>query len=90
VYTEVSTPKFLATLESEEIEVGYKAGVNLTGISNMIWGEEDGKWKATLGVVAEDLDASKLPKGLRSDKDKRCDLWLIKVELSKSDHPKTG
>ena len=69
--------------------MGYKAGVNLTGISNMIWGEE-GKWKATLGVVAEDLDADKLPKGLRSDKDKRCDLWLIKVDLCKSDRPKTG
>ena len=90
VYTEISTPKFLATLESEEIEVGYKAGVNITGISNMIWSEEEGKWKAVLGVVAEDLDASKLPKGLRSDKDKKCDLWLIKVELSKSDRPKTG
>lgn len=90
LYMSMSTPKFLATLESEEIMVGYKAGVNLTGISNMIWGEEDGKWKATLGVVAEDLDASKLPKGLRSDKDKRCDLWLIKVDLSKSDRPKTG
>ena len=90
VYTEISTPKFLATLESEEIEIGYKAGVNITGISNMIWGEEEGKWKAILGVVAEDLDASKLPKGLRSDKDKKCDLWLIKVELCKSDRPKTG
>ena len=90
VYTGISTPKFLATLESEEIEVGYKAGVNITGISNMIWGEEEGKWKAVLGVVAEDLDASKLPKGLRSDKDKKCDLWLIKVELCKSDRPKTG
>ena len=89
VYTSMSTPKFLATLESEEIEVGYKAGVNVTGISNLIWGE-DGRWKAILGVVAEDLDASKLPKGLRSDKDKRCDLWLIKVELCKSDRPKTG
>ena len=89
LYMSMSTPKFLATLESEEIEVGYKAGVNLTGISNMIWGEE-GKWKATLGVVAEDLDADKLPKGLRSDKDKRCDLWLIKVDLCKSDRPKTG
>ena len=90
VYTGISTPKFLATLESEEIEVGYKAGVNITGISNMIWGEEEGKWKAVLGVVAEDLDASKLPKGLRSDEDKKCDLWLIKVELCKSDRPKTG
>ena len=90
VYTEVSTPKFLATLEAEEIEIGYKAGVNITGISNMIWGEEEGKWKAVLGVVAEDLDASKLPKGLRSDKDKKCDLWLIKVELCKSNRPKTG
>ena len=89
VYTSISTPKFLATLESEEIEIGYKAGVNITGLSDMIWGGQ-GKWKAILGVVAEDLDASKLPKGLRSDKDKRCDLWLIKVELCKSDSPKTG
>ena len=89
LYTSISTPKFLSTLESDEIEVGYKAGVNVTGISNMIWGE-DGKWKAVLGVVAEDLDADKLPKGLRSDKDKRCDLWLIKVELCKSDSPKSG
>ncbi len=90
LYMSMSTPKFLSTLESEEITVGYKAGVNLTGISNMIWGEEDAKWKAVLGVVAEDLDADKLPKGLRSDKDKRCDLWLIKVDLSKSDRPRTG
>ena len=89
VYTSISTPKFLATLECEEIEIGYKAGVNITGISNLVMGE-DGKWKAQLGVVAEDLDASKLPKGLRSDKDKKCDLWLIKVDLSKSDSPKTG
>ena len=90
LYMSMSTPKFLSTLESEEITVGYKAGVNLTGISNMIWGEEDAKWKATLGVVLEDLDADKLPKGLRSDKDKRCDLWLIKVDLCKSDRPRTG
>ncbi|MBO4552178.1 MAG: lamin tail domain-containing protein [Candidatus Methanomethylophilaceae archaeon] len=89
VYTSISTPKFLSTLETEEIEIGYKAGVNITGISDMIWGE-NGKWKAILGVVAEDLDASKLPKGLRSDSDKRCDLWMIKVELSKSDAPKSG
>ena len=90
VYTSISTPKFLATLESEEIDIGYKTGVNIRGMSNLIWGEDEGKWKAILGVVAEDLDATKLPKGLRSDKDKRCDLWLIKVELSKSNSPKNG
>ena len=90
LYTSVSTPKFLATLEAEEMEIGLKAGVNINGISNMIWGGDDGKWKAVLGVVAEDIDASKLPKGLRSDKDKRCDLWLIKVELCKSNSPKSG
>ena len=90
VYTSISTPKFLATLESEEIDVGYKTGVNVRGLSNLIWNEDEGRWKAVLGVVAEDLDATKLPKGLRSDKDKRCDLWLIKVELCKSDSPKNG
>ena len=90
VFTSISTPKFLATLESEEIDVGYKTGVNVRGLSNLIWNEDEGRWKAILGVVAEDLDATKLPKGLRSDKDKRCDLWLIKVELSKSDSPKNG
>ena len=90
VYTSISTPKFLATLESEEIDVGYKTGVNVRGLSNLIWNEDEGRWKAILGVVAEDLDATKLPKGLRSDKDKRCDLWLIKVELCKSDSPKNG
>ncbi len=90
VYTSMSTPKLLSTLESDEIEVGYKAGVNVRGISNMIWSEDEGRWKAILGVVAEDIDASKLPKGLRSDKDKKCDLWLIKVELSKSDKPRSG
>ena len=88
VYTSISTPKFLASLESEEIYVGYKTGVNVRGLSNLIWSEDEGKWKAILGVVAEDLDATKLPKGLRSDKDKRCDLWLIKVELCKSNSPK--
>ena len=89
LYETISTPKVLSTLECEEMDIGYKAGVNVTGIMNMIWGEND-KWKAVLGVVAEDIDASKLPKGLRSDKEKKCDLWLIKVELSKSDSPKTG
>ena len=89
LYETISTPKVLSTLECEEMDIGYKAGVNVTGIMNMIWGEND-RWKAVLGVVAEDIDASKLPKGLRSDKEKKCDLWLIKVELSKSDSPKTG
>ena len=89
VYMSMSTPKMLSTLEAEEIEVGYKAGVNITGLSNMIWGD-DGKWKAQLGVVVEDIDASKLPKGLRSDLSKKCDLWMIKVELSKSDAPRMG
>ena len=90
LYTSISTPKFLAALEEEEMEVGFKAGVNITGISNMIWNEDNGKWKAVLGIVAEDLDATKLPKGLRTDKEKRCDLWLIKVELCKSKSPKSG
>ena len=83
VYMSMSTPKFLATLESKEIRVGYKAGVNITGLSNLIWGE-DGDWKAVLGIVVEKIDPSKLPKGLRSDKDKLCDLWLVKVELGKN------
>ena len=82
VYTSISTPKFLSTLESKEIYVGFKAGVNITGLSNILWGE-DGDWKAVLGIVAEDIDPSKLPKGLRSEKDKHCDLWLVKVELGK-------
>ena len=90
LYSSISTPKFLAALEEEEIEVGFKAGVNVTGVSNMIWGDDGGKWRAMLGVVVEDIDASKLPKGLRSDKDKKCDLWMIKVELCKSNSPKSG
>ena len=89
LYSQISTPKVLAGLGTDIMDIGYKVGVNVSGVMDA-FGEDGGKWKAFLGVVAEGIDPGLLPKGLRSTKDMTCDLWLIKAELSMSDHPRNG
>lgn len=81
-YTAVGTPRFLSAIGKEELEVGIMGGVNVTGLFAIGGDDGKGKWKARFGIVAEGLDPKLLPRGLSSDSEKTCDLWLLKLEIS--------
>lgn len=79
IYAEVSTPSFLRTI-GERVNIGVTAAVNIAGLCSLV-GIDEGKWKARIGLVLEDVPAKLLPSPLRKNTDKHCDLWLIKAEF---------
>lgn len=79
VYGEIGTPSFLKNV-GERMTVGIYSSVNVSGLCSL-FGLETGKWKAKVGIVAEELPRAMLPSVLKKNNDKLCDLWLIKAEF---------
>ena len=85
VYTGMSAPKILnRNVDGLEITVGLSVGVNISGLFT-VCGNERGTWKVDAGVVIEDCPFELAVKKLSKEKGEHCDMWLLRMQFSKSE-----
>ncbi len=84
VYAGMSAPKILGkNADGIEITAGLSVGVNISGLFT-VCGNERGTWKVEAGIVIEDCPFELAVKKLSKEKGEHCDMWLIRMQFSKS------
>jgi hypothetical protein len=84
IFAQVTTPKILGPLGGK---VGITAGVvvecNLSAMC-ALFGKGNGNWRVNVGLVLEDIPTHLVPPMIKTDPEKRTDIWLFRMTLEKS------
>ncbi len=83
VHSGIGTPKFLNKANGiPTVDVGIYASSNLSGLSALT-GRDIGKWSVTAGIILEDCPSVLLPSVIKTDPEKKTDLWLVRAEIGR-------
>ncbi|MFA6709700.1 MAG: lamin tail domain-containing protein [Candidatus Methanomethylophilaceae archaeon] len=85
VYTGMGAPHFLDITDIDtDVVVGMSVSVNIAGLQNIL-GKDVGRWKASIGIVMEDVPTILIPAKLKADKTLKADLWLLRVDFQEAE-----
>lgn len=85
VYTGIGAPHFLDITDIDtDVIIGMSVSVNIAGLSS-IFGKDMGRWKASIGIVMEDVPTILIPAKLKADKTLKADLWLLRMDFREAE-----
>ena len=84
IFAQVTTPKILGSLGGHSgITAGVVVSCNITALCNLI-GKPGGTWRVNIGLVLEDIQTKMVPPMIKTDPDKKTDLWLFRMTLERA------
>jgi len=83
LFAQVRTPKILGSLGNRSVVAGLSIGCNITALCNL-FGKPGGTWRVNAGIVLEDIPTHMVPPMIKTDPDKKTDLWLFRMTLERS------